>query len=136
MSVSETYAGNIQVITGGDKYSFKASGTLNEGRLVELNTDVTDVITVEQASENSKTVLGYVGADWEAGDYAVVYTGGVSRLEDSGSAIAIGARVASAADGKIKTFPSGSEAAIAGVALEAISASEFGKVFVNICYND
>jgi len=136
MANTETYAGNIQVIDGGDRFSFKASGALNEGRLVELNTTVTNVITVLQGTENSKVLLGYVGADWEANDYAVVYTGGIARLEDSGSGITIGTRVAGAADGKIKTLTSGSEAAVVGVALETISAAEFGKVFVNICYND
>jgi len=124
------------MISGGDQFSFKASGATNEGRLVELNTAITDTITVQQASVNSATVLGYVGADWEANDYAIVYTGGVARLEDSGSGISIGARVCAAADGEIKTFPSGSEAAIVGVACETITASAFGKVFVNICYND
>lgn len=136
MATTEKYAGNIVVIDGGDRYSFKASGALNEGRLVELNADVTDVVTVEQANESSKTVLGFVGADWEANDYAVVYTGGIARLEDSGSGFTIEERLAPAADGKVKTFPSGSEAAIVGIALETTSASEFGRVFVNICYND
>ena len=136
MANTETFAGNIQVIDGGDRFSFKASGALNEGRLVELNTDITDVITVKQATENSKTPLGYVGADWEANDYAVVYTGGIARLEDSGSGITIGTRIACATTGKIKTLTSGSEAAVVGVALDTISAAEFGRVFVNICYND
>ena len=136
MAVSETFAGNIQVIDGGDRYSFKASGALNEGRLVELQENVTDVVTIRQAQNNSATVLGYVAADWEANDYAVMYTGGIARLEDSGSGITIKDRVAAAASGDIKTFASGSSAAIVGVALETISASEFGKVFVNISYND
>lgn len=132
--MTETYAGNIQVIDGGDRYSFKASGALNEGRMVELQVNVTDVITVKQATNNSATPLGYVAADWEANDYAVVYTGGVARLEDSGSGITIGTRVACAASGDVKTFASGTTAAIVGVAMETISASEFGKVFVNISY--
>lgn len=136
MALTETYAGNIQVIDGGDRYSFKASGALNEGRLIELNENVTDVITVGQSADNSATVLGFVAADWEANDYAVVYTGGIARLEDSGSGITIKDRVASGGSGKIKTFASGSSAAIVGVALESIGASEFGKVFVNISYND
>lgn len=136
MALTETYAGNIQVIDGGDRYSFKASGALNEGRLVELNTDVTDVVTIKQADATSAVVLGYVAADWEASDYAVMYTGGIARLEDSGSGIARGARVAADTGGTVKTFPSGSEAAIVGIALDTLAASEFGKVFVNICYND
>lgn len=136
MANTETYMGNIQVVAGGDRYSFKASGALNEGRLVELNPNVADVVTVQQASESSKVPLGYVGGDWEAGDYAVVYTGGIARLEDSGSGLTINDRVACAANGKVKTLPSGSEAAIVGIALETVSANEFGKVFVNISYND
>lgn len=134
MALTETYAGNIQVIDGGDRYSFKASGALNEGRLVELNADIKDVVTVEQAGADSAAPFGYVAADWEANDYAVVYTGGIARLEDSGSGITIEDRVGCAANGKIKTFASGTKAAIVGVALETIASSEFGKVFVNICY--
>ena len=136
MATTETYAGNIVNIHGGDDFSFKASGALNEGRVVELNANVTDVVTVQQASVNSKAPLGFVGADWEAADYAVMYTGGIARLEDSGSGVTINNRVCCAANGKVKSFPSGSEAAIVGLALETISAAEFGKVFVNICYND
>lgn len=134
MALTEKYAGNIVVIDGGDRYSFKASGALNEGRLVELNEDIKDVVTIKQAGVNSATVLGFVAADWEANDYAVMYTGGIARLEDSGSGITIKDRVAAAANGDVKTFASGTTAAIVGVALETISASEFGKVFVNICY--
>jgi len=136
MAITETYAGNIQVIHGGDDYSFKASGALCEGRVVELNTGITDTVTIQPADANSKVVLGYVGADWEANDYAVMYTGGIARLEDSGSGITIGTRVCADTLGTIKTLPSGQEAAIVGVALETITASEFGKIFVNICYND
>ena len=136
MAITETYVGNIQVIHGGDDYSLKASGALNEGRLVQLNTGITDTVTIQQAAANSKVVLGYVGADWEANDYAVMYTGGIARLEDSGSGITIGTRVCADTAGTVKTLPSGQEAAIVGVALETITSSEFGKIFVNICYND
>ena len=136
MTNTETYMGNIQVISGGDRYSFKASGATNEGRLVELNTNVADSVTIQQASVNAKTPLGYVDSDWEANDFAIVYTGGVARLEDSGTGTTIGDRLACAANGQVKTFPSGSEAAIIGVALETVAASGFGKVFVNISYND
>jgi len=136
MALTETYAGNIQMLPGGDRFSFKASGALNEGRVVELNSTVTDVITVQQANADSKVPLGYVDADWEAADYAVVYTGGVARLEDSGTGITLNTRVCCDTAGTIKTFPSGSESAIVGIAMETITASAFGKVFVNICYND
>lgn len=136
MANTETYIGNIVVIDGGDRFSFKASGALNEGRLVELNSTVTDVVTVAQASDDSAAPLGYVAADWEANDYAVVYTGGIARLEDSGSGITIEDRLACGTGGTIKTFASGTKAAIVGVALDTITASEFGRAFVNISYND
>lgn len=139
MANTETYMGNIVVVQGGFEYSAKASGALNEGRVVELNTNVTNLFEgipcVQQASNNSAVPVGYVDADWEANDIAVVYTGGIARLEDSGSGISVGTRVMCAADGDIKTYASGTTGAIVGVAMEAISASAFGKIFVNISYN-
>jgi len=136
VTVSETYAGNIVVVQGPFEYSAKASGALNEGRVVELNTTVTgDQACVMQATVNSDNPIGYVDADWEAGDMCVVYTEGIVRLEDSGSGISAGERVICAADGEIKTYASRTTAAIVGIALETISASAFGKVYVNISYN-
>lgn len=135
MAVSETMAGNIIVVKGGDEFQVKASGALAEGRFVTLNTTVTDDITVSLAAENESETLGYVDTDWGAGDRATVYTGGIARLEDSGSGIAIGARVGVAANGKIKTaVASGTNADIVGIALETITATEFGKVLVNISH--
>jgi predicted RecA/RadA family phage recombinase len=136
MAVSETYAGNIIVVKGGDEFQAKASGALGEGRLVTLNTTVTDDITVSLAAENEAETLGYVDTDWGAGDRATVYTGGIARLEDSGSGISIGTRVMPAADGKIKTFASGTTGDIVGIALETIGANEFGKVLVNISHEE
>jgi len=132
MSVTETYAGNIIVVKGGDEFQAKASGALSEGRFVTLNTTVTDDITVSLAAANEAEVLGFVDTDWGAGERATVYTGGIARLEDSGSGITIGTRVMCDADGKIKTYASGTTGAIVGTALETIGASEFGKVLVNI----
>jgi hypothetical protein len=139
MAISETYAGNIVVVAGPFEFSAKASGALNEGRVVELNTAITNleegVPCVQQASVNSAVPVGYVAADWEANDLAVVYTGGIARLEDSGSGITIGTRVMCAADGKIKTYASGTTGATVGIALDTISASAFGAVLVNISHN-
>jgi hypothetical protein len=132
MSVTETYAGNIIVVKGGDEFQAKASGALSEGRFVTLNTTVTDDITVSLAAENEAEVLGFVDTDWGAGERATVYTGGIARLEDSGSGITIGTRVMCDANGTIKTYASGTTGAIVGTALETIGASEFGKVLVNI----
>ena len=139
MSVSESYAGNIIVVQGPFEYSAKASGALNEGRVVELNTNVTGlpegVVCVQQATNNSAVPVGYVDADWEANDLAVVYTGGIARLEDSGSGVTIGQRVMCAPTGKIKTYASGTAGAIVGVAMETITAAAFGQIFVNLSYN-
>uniref|UniRef100_A0A6M3L5E6 Uncharacterized protein n=1 Tax=viral metagenome TaxID=1070528 RepID=A0A6M3L5E6_9ZZZZ len=139
MALSETYAGNIVVVASPFEFSAKASGALNEGRVVQLNTAVTNLVEgvpcVQQADANSATPIGYVDSDWEANDMCVVYKGGIARLEDSGTGITISERVMCDSDGKIKTYASGTSGAIVGVALETISASAFGQVFVNISYN-
>ena len=139
MALTETYAGNIVVVASPFEFSAKASGALNEGRVVQLNTAVTfleeGIPCVEQASANAATPIGYVTADWEANDVYVVYTGGIARLVDSGSGLSVGARAMCDADGKIKTYASGTAGAIVGVAMETITASTFGQVLVNISHN-
>jgi len=137
MAVTETYAGNIVAVQGPWEYQAKASGALNEGRVVELNTAVGDMLTVLQGTANSQKIIGYVDADWEANDIATVYQGGIARLEDSGTGISNGAQVVSAGSGKIKAYASGLGAAtIVGIAVETISAAAFGKILVNISHND
>lgn len=137
MSVSETYAGNIVAVAGPWEFQAKASGTIGEGEVVELNTTVTDMLTVLQGTANSQKIIGYVDADWEAGDIATVYQGGIARLGDSGTGISIGAQVVSAGSGLIKAYASGLGAAtVVGIALETIGASAYGKVLVNISHND
>jgi hypothetical protein len=138
MSVSETYGGNIVVVQGPFEYSAMASGALAEGRVVEINTDVStnvDQCCVKLATANCSNPVGYVDADWEASDMCVVYTEGIARLEDSGSGITIAERVMCDTDGKIKTYASGTAGAIVGIAMETMSGSTFGKVYVNISYN-
>lgn len=138
MSVSETYGGNIVVVQGPFEYSAMASGALAEGRVVEINTAVAtnvDQCCVKLATENCPNPVGYVDADWEASDMCVVYTEGIARLEDSGSGVTIAERVMCAADGKVKTYASGTAGAIVGVAMETITAAAFGKIYVNISYN-
>ncbi len=137
MAVSETYAGNIVAVKGPWEFQAKASGALNEGRVVELNTAIGDMLTVKQGTANSQKIIGYVDADWEANDIATVYQGGVARLEDSGAGITNGVQVVSAGSGQVKAYASGLGAAtIVGIAVETISAAAFGKVLVNISHND
>uniref|UniRef100_A0A6M3JDH3 DUF2190 family protein n=1 Tax=viral metagenome TaxID=1070528 RepID=A0A6M3JDH3_9ZZZZ len=139
MALTETYAGNIIVTPGFLEFSAKASGALNEGRVVQLNTAVTNleegVPCVQQAVVNSAVPIGYVDSDWEANDMCIVYTGGIARLEDSGTGITVSQRVMCDADGKIKTYASGTTGATVGIALETITASAFGQILVNISHN-
>jgi hypothetical protein len=135
-AVTETLAGNVIVVKGGDEFQAKASGALAEGCLVSLNTTVTDDITVSLASNNDGGVLGFVDSDWAANARATVYTGGIARLKDSGSGITIGAKVMAGGSGKIKTFASGTQGCIVGIALETMSANAFGKVLVNISHEE
>lgn len=130
--MAETFYGNILITPEtSDSYGAKGSGTLAEGRLVELDTDITDTQTLKYAINNSPSVLGFVQNEWESGDLLTFYRRGVARLEDSGSGIAYGARVGSAGSGKIKTYASGS---VVGICWELtnISASAFGQVLVDI----
>ena len=133
------YGGNICVVPGGDVYSFLASGTINEGRLVEYlsttsNYDL-DQIQVTQGSANSNTIMGYVEDTYETGDRVRVRDGGIARLTDSGSGITRGDRIAPDSSGKIKTFASGVGGSCVGIALETIAASALGKCLVDIDRN-
>jgi len=141
--MAEAYGGNITVVPGAREFSFHTSGTIYEGRLVEVATDVdpaTGDYTVKLASENSNKVLGYVDTEWENNEYAVVYTGPcIARLETN-TALSIGDVVAPDGSGKVKRYiPAGtlesSSGCVVGIALEAINASSFGKIFVNISPN-
>jgi len=133
--------GNIIVVPGAREFSFHASGTLSEGRLVGVATAIdpaTGDYTVIEAAINSNSVLGYVDTEWEDGDYCVVHTGpAIARLY-AASAISIGEPVGCAASGEIKRYVGvGSTASgcVVGIALENIAASAFGRVFVNIVPN-
>lgn len=133
MSLSETLAGNITVVAGGDVFDFKGSGALTEGRLVELNTTITDVATVQHASANSKHAFGYVEATYEASDRVRVRTGGIARLyNNSGATISAGNLVGCGTAGTIQGYTVASTSGtVVGTALESISTASFGKVLVD-----
>ena len=136
MALSETLAGNITVVSGGDVFDFKGSGAITEGRLVELNTDITDVTTVQASSANSAGVIGYVEATYEASDRVRVSTGGIARLyNNSGVTISAKKLVASGASGTIKEYINSASGTVVGTTLESIVTAAFGKVFVNPSYN-
>lgn len=87
------------------------------GRLVEVST----ANAIVPSGADSAKVLGVAAQDAAVGDRVTVFarSGGVQRLTASG-AIAVGARVISAAAGKIATIGAGTNAI--GIALEAAAA--------------
>lgn len=98
----------------GQAVTFTASADVTGGRLVE----VTGNRTVGPAGADSADVVGVAGFDAKTGDAVTVYTraGGVHPLTASGAIVA-GAKVSSAADGKIQTV--GTTENPVGLALEA-----------------
>jgi hypothetical protein len=98
----------------GQAVTFTASAAVTGGRLVE----VTGNRAVGPATADAADVVGVAGFDGISGDPVTVYTraGGVHGLVASG-AIAAGAKVISAAAGKIATIGAGANPI--GIALEA-----------------
>ncbi len=131
--MAETMGGNIRVVPGYMAIGLKGSGTITEGRIVCVDTTVTDEATVKLASANSMTAIGYVDVEWEDADRVTVYTGGVARLY-AASTVTVGDLVGCAATGGIRPYLTtvGQSGTIIGTALESITATEFGKVLVEI----
>lgn len=101
----------------GHAVTFKASAAVTGGRLVA----VTGPRTVGPAGADSAAVVGVAGFDAAIGDDVTVFTraGGVHSLVAS-AAIVAGAKVSSAATGKVQTI--GSTTNPVGIALDAASA--------------
>lgn len=138
MAIQETLGGNIVIVQGGDVFNFKGSGAITEGRLVELNTDITDVTTVQAGSANSKAIIGFVEATYEASDQVRVQTGGIARLyNNSGLTISANSLLAAGTSGTIKSYGplAGSSGTVVGLSLESISTATFGKCLVRPTFN-
>lgn len=101
----------------GQAVTFTASADVTGGRLVA----VTGNRTVGPAGADSAAVVGIAGFDAKSGERVTVFTraGGVHRMVANG-AIAAGAKVSSAAAGKIQTV--GATTNPIGLALEAAAA--------------
>ena len=101
----------------GEAITLTASADLTGGRLVS----VTGANTVANSGADVATVIGVAGRDAKSGEKVLVYTraGGVHPLVAS-AAIAAGARVISAATGKIATIGAGANPI--GIALQAAAA--------------
>lgn len=103
----------------GEAVTFTASADVIGGRLVA----VTGPRTVGPAGADSAAVVGVASVDAVSGETLTVFTraGGVHRLTASG-AIAAGAKVSSAATGKIQTV--GETENPIGMALEPAAAND------------
>ncbi|GGH34185.1 capsid cement protein [Microbacterium album] len=103
----------------GEAVTFTASADVTGGRLVAVTGDR----TVGPADADSAAVVGVAGFDAKSGERVTVFTraGGVHRLTAAG-AIAAGASVISAADGKIATVGDGTNPI--GLALAAATAND------------
>lgn len=101
----------------GQAVTFTASADVTGGRLVAI----TGNRTVGPADADSAAVVGVAGFNAKAGERVTVFTraGGVHALTAS-AAIAAGAKVSSAAAGKIQTI--GATTNPIGLALEAATA--------------
>lgn len=85
----------------GERLWIKTSAAITEGQVVE----VTGVRTVGPAGNDSKKAVGVALMDIAQGDKGEIYLlKPLIRMQDSGSGITAGDRVACAASGKIKTY--------------------------------
>ncbi|WP_104128227.1 head maturation protease, ClpP-related [Cryobacterium sp. Y57] len=112
-----TMADYLPKFSAGKSVTFNTSTAVVGGRLVAVTGD----LTVGPAGADSAAVVGVASVDTIVGDAVTVYTrpSGVQRLVASG-AIAAGAKVISAAAGKIATQGAGVNPI--GIALEAATA--------------
>jgi predicted RecA/RadA family phage recombinase len=101
----------------GQAVTFSVSADVTGGRLVAI----TGNRSVGPAGADSAAVVGVASRDAKAGERVTVFTraGGVQQLTASG-AIAAGAKVSSAAAGKVQTV--GATTNPIGLALEAAAA--------------
>lgn len=99
----------------GESFTRTLSATVIGGRLVTA--------AGAHAAADSTTFLGVASRDGVSGDQVTVFCDGVQRLTAS-AAIAAGALVKCAADGKVATYTAGTDAADrrVGIALEAATA--------------
>lgn len=107
----------VPKFTPGEAITLTASADVTGQRLVA----VTGNSTVGPAGADSAAVIGVAGFDVLSGEKVLVYTraGGVHKLVANG-AIAAGARVISAATGKVATIGAGANPI--GIALRAAAA--------------
>ncbi|WP_394254714.1 DUF2190 family protein [Pseudoclavibacter helvolus] len=103
----------------GAAVTFTASADVIGGRLVAVSGNR----TVAPAGADSSAVVGVAGFDAKAGERVTVFTraAGVQQLTAT-AAIAAGAKVSSAAAGKIQTL--GATTNPVGLALEAATAAD------------
>lgn len=94
----------------GAAVTYSVSADVTAGQVVELTGDR----AVAPAGADSARVVGVAAFDAKVGDHVTVHDGGVQRPYASGT-IAVGDKVAAAADGKVVT--AGEAVNVLGIAL-------------------
>ncbi|MET3349637.1 UNVERIFIED_ORG: ABC-type Fe3+-hydroxamate transport system substrate-binding protein [Arthrobacter sp. UYEF1] len=90
---------HVHLFSPGEPVTFTASADVTAGRLIA----VTGNRTVAHAAANSAAVAGAAAFDAASGEKVTVLKGGVQRILASG-AIAAGALVVAATDGKVSAL--------------------------------
>lgn len=114
----------------GHVINLTAGAAITAGQVVELTGDE----TVQAAGANSTKVIGVALKDAAANEKVAVITEGVVEVTASGS-ISAGAKLASAAGGKVAAWSAsaaGDSAKIIGVALEAATDGNAVKIKLEV----
>lgn len=129
------YAGDPVV----QEMEVKTATSMYPGRLVITDTNEWDI---KVATSGSAAVLGVLDVEaterrstiYGAADQARVLRGDIVVLltKDSGTALAIGAKVSPANSGMIQTCPSGQEFDVVGYALQAVAKETKATVLVKL----
>lgn len=113
-------AAQVHLFKPGASVTCTAGADVTGGQLVEISGDR----EVSPAAAGSAKVFGVAATDAKADDAVLVLRGGIIPLVAS-AAVAAGARVKAAADGKAVTVGAGE----AGIGLAVTAASGAGKSF-------
>lgn len=105
---------HVQKFKSGEPVTFTATVDVTGGQLLV----VTGARSVSPTSASTAAWVGTAAFDAKAGEKVTVLRGGVQELVASG-AIAVGARVIPAADGKVVTIGAGDAHHAVGTALTA-----------------
>lgn len=110
----------------GQAVTFTAGGAITGGQVVEVGAANRTVVVAGAASAKA---IGTAGHDAASGDKVVVHLAGLVDTAPAAAAIALGAKVEAAANGKIQTATTGQ---VLGIALTAAGAADVVVEFARI----